>query len=98
MFHPIKGQQVSKKVSRMLPLKLCRIADSSVSKMHSNVGFPRAVPARPIPNFGCSSPSHPFARFLACPVVPLSGDNEGTSVPMTRKVTMSHPVGNATLR
>ena len=42
-----------------------------------------AVPARPVPDFGCPDPSRPLARFLACPVVPLSRDNEGTSVPLS---------------
>ena len=40
-----------------------------------------AVLARPVP--------------LACPVVPLSRDNDGTSVPLSRKVALSRPVGNA---
>ena len=31
-----------------------------------------AVPACPVPNFGCPGPSRPLARFLACSVVPLS--------------------------
>ena len=39
-------------------------------------------------------PSRPLARFLACPIVPLSRDNEGTSVPLSRKVALSRPVGN----
>ena len=54
-----------------------------------------AVPARPVPDFGCPDPSRPLARFLACPVVPLSRDNDGTSVPLSRKVSLSRPVGNA---
>ena len=54
-----------------------------------------AVPARPVPDFGCSDPSRPLARFLACPVVPLSWDNDGISVPLSRKVSLSRPVGNA---
>jgi hypothetical protein len=53
-----------------------------------------AVPARPVPKFGCPDPSRPFARFLACPVVPLSRDNEETSVPLSQKVALSRPVGN----
>ena len=53
-----------------------------------------AVPARPVLNFGCPGPSRPLARFLACPVVPLSRDNEGTSVPLSRKVALSRPIGN----
>ena len=50
--------------------------------------------SRPVPNFGCPSPSRPLARFLAGPVVPLSRDNEGTSVPLSRKVALSRPIGN----
>ena len=42
-----------------------------------------AIPARPVPNFGCPGPSCPLARFWACPVVPLSRDNEGTSVSLS---------------
>ena len=38
-----------------------------------------------------------MVRFLACPVVPLSRDNEGTSVPLSRKVALSRPVGNANI-
>ena len=39
-------------------------------------------------------PSHPMARFWAFPVVPLSQDNEGTSVPLSQKNALSCPVGN----
>merc|ERR1712051_317395 len=53
-----------------------------------------AVPARPIRAFSCPDLSRPLVRFLACPVVPLSRDNDGTSVPLSRKVSLSHPVGN----
>ena len=56
-----------------------------------------AVPAWPVPDFGCPGPSRPLARFLACPVVPLSRDNDETSVPLSRKVALSRPVGNASL-
>ena len=34
------------------------------------------------------------SRGKICPVVPLSRDNEGTSVPLFRKVALSRPVGN----
>ena len=54
----------------------------------------RFVP-RPVPDFGCPGPSRPLARFLACPVVRLSRDNDETSVPLSRKVALSRPVGNA---
>ena len=43
---------------------------------------------------GCPGPSRPSARFWACLVVLLSQDNEGTSVPLSRKVSLSRPVGN----
>ena len=43
---------------------------------------------------GCPGPSRPLARFLACPVVPLSRDNERTFVPLPRKVALSRPIGN----
>ena len=39
-------------------------------------------------------PSHPMARFWACPVVPLSRDNDETSVPLSRKAALSRSVGN----
>ena len=52
------------------------------------------VPAHPVPNFGCPGTSRPLARFLACPVVPLSQGYEGTSVPLSQKVALSRPVGN----
>ena len=47
-----------------------------------------------VPDFGCPSPARPLARFLACPVVPLSRDNDGTSVHLSQKVALSRPVGN----
>ena len=51
-------------------------------------------PARPVPDFGCPDPSRPLARFLACLIVPLSQDNDGTFVPLSQKVALSRPVGN----
>ena len=39
-------------------------------------------------------PSRPVPAFLACPIVPLSQDKEETSVPLSRKVALSRPVGN----
>ena len=71
------------------PFLLCPV----LSRVPSRI---LAVPARPVPNFGCPGPSRPLARFLACPIVPLSRDNEGTCVPVSRKVALSHPVGNPT--
>ena len=53
---------------------------------------PSHVPARILT--GCPGPSHPVTRFWACPVVPLSRDKEVTSVPLSRKITLSRPVGN----
>ena len=41
-------------------------------------------------------PSRPVAKFWACPVVPLSRDKEEISVSLSRKVTLSRPVGNPT--
>ena len=38
--------------------------------------------------------ARPGARFWACPVVLLSRDNEGTSVPLSQKVALFCPVGN----
>ena len=73
------------------PFLLCPV----LSRVPSRI---LAVPARPVPNFGCPGPSHPLARFLACPVVPLSRDNEGTFVPVSRKVALSRPVGNPTFK
>ena len=35
--------------------------------------------------------------MLACPVVPLSQDNKGTSVPLSQKIALSRPVGNPSL-
>jgi hypothetical protein len=37
------------------------------------------------------------AKFWACPVVPLSRDKEEISVPLSRKVALSRPVGNPSL-
>ena len=72
------------------PFLLCPV----LSRIPSRI---LAIPARPIPNFGYSGPNHPLARFLACPDVPLSQDNEGTTVPLSRKVALSRTVGNPSL-
>ena len=48
----------------------------------------------PVPDFGCPGPSRPLARFLACRIVHLSRYYDGTSVLLSRKVALSHPVGN----
>ena len=69
------------------PFLLCPV----LSRVPSRI---LAVPARPVPNFGCPGPSRPLVRFLARPVVPLSRDKEKTSVPLSRKVALSRPVGN----
>ena len=42
-------------------------------------------------------PSRPMAKFWACPVVPLSRDKEEISVPLSRKVALSRPVGNSSV-
>ena len=55
---------------------------------------PRDIPGRDGTVSKNPGPSHPVARFWACPVVPLSWDNEETSVPLSRKVVLSQPVGN----
>ena len=67
------------------PFLLCPVLSRVPSQM-------MAVPARPVPNFGCPVSSRPLARFLACLVVPLSRENEGTSVPLSQKVALSRPV------
>ena len=61
------------------PFLLCPV----LSRVPSRI---LAVLARLVPNFGYPGPSCPLARFLACPVVPLSQDNEGTSDPLSQKV------------
>ena len=38
---------------------------------------------------GCAGLSHPLVRFWTCLVVPLSQDNEGTSVPLSWKVAVA---------
>ena len=45
---------------------------------------------------GCPCPFRPMARFQACSIVPLSRDNEGTSVPLSWKVALSRPIEIAT--
>ena len=40
-------------------------------------------------------PAHPMARFWTCPVVPLTWDDQGNSVPLSCGTRKSHPVGNA---
>ena len=65
-------------------------------------GFQNPIPARSVAKYqnpsqvltGCPGPSRPAVRFWACPVVPLSRDNEGISVPLSWKVALSRPVGN----
>ena len=64
------------------PFLLCPV----LSRVPSRI---LAVPARPVPNFGSPDPSCPLARFLASPVVPLSWDNEGTSVSLSQKIALS---------
>ena len=73
------------------PFLLCPV----LSRVPSRI---LAVPARPVPDFSCPGPSRPLARFWACPVVPLSRDNEETSVPLSRKVVLSRPVGNPNMK
>ena len=55
-----------------------------------------AILAHPVLNIGSPGLSPPLARLLACPVVSLSRDNEGTSVPLSQKVS-SCPVPLETL-
>ena len=43
---------------------------------------------------GCPGPSRPMARFWACPIIPLSRDNEETSVFLSCGTRKSRPVGN----
>ena len=69
------------------PFLLCPV----LSRVPSRI---LAVPARPVADFSCPGPSHPLARFWACPVVHLSRDHKGTSVPFSRKLALSCPVGN----
>ena len=45
---------------------------------------------------GCPGPARPVARFWACPVVPLSRYNEGTSATLSQKVPLSRHLGNPT--
>ena len=54
------------------------------------------IPSRilAVPDFGCPIPSRPLERFLFRPVFPLSRDNKGSSVPLSRKVALSRHVGN----
>ena len=72
------------------PFLLCPV----LSRVSSRI---LALLARPVPNFGCPGPSRPLVRFLARPVVPLSRDKEETSVPLSRKVALSRPVGNPSM-
>ena len=64
----------------------------------------QAVKIQPIPSCipsqistSCPGLSHPVARFWPFPVVPLSQDNEGTSVPLSWKAALSHLFGNTSL-
>ena len=67
----------------------CPLSCSGFWQKSSDCPVPRPVQMLT----GCSSPSCPMSRFWACPVVPLSGDNDGTSVPLSQKVALSRPVG-----
>ena len=58
------------------PFLLCPVLSRVPSRL-------LAIPAHSAPNFGCPSLSRPLARFLACPIVPLSRDNKGASVPLS---------------
>ena len=52
----------------------------------------RPIP-RPVPHFDRLSRSVPWQDFE---LVLLSRDNEGTSIPLSRKIALSRPVGNPT--
>ena len=79
--------------------KRCSETGNHRKKFHfinvfSFVSVPRDVPGRDGTSCQNPVPSRPVAKFWACPVVPLSWDNEGISVPLSRKVAPSRPVGN----
>jgi hypothetical protein len=71
-----------------------RLSKSRPGPSLGKIAKPCPVP-RPSLDFDwLSRPSRPVARFWACPVVPLSRDNKGSSVPLSQKVALSRPVGN----
>ena len=43
---------------------------------------------------GCLDLARPMEKFWTCPVFLLSRENEETSVLLSQKVALSHPVGN----
>ena len=79
--------------------KICSETGNHSKKFHfinvfSFVSVPRDVPGRDGTSCQNPVPSRPVAKFWACPVVPLSRDKEEISVPLSRKVALSRPVGN----
>ena len=58
----------------------------------AETGCQNPVPARPVGKWQNSVLARSVARFWACPVVPLSRDNEGTYFPLSQKVALSRPV------
>ena len=66
----------------------------------NKTGHAGNIPSKPIQAHlvaRCQNPvpAHPMARFWTCPVVPLTWDDQGNSVPLSCGTRKSHPVGNA---
>ena len=57
---------------------------------------PKSRPGMEWDRLSKSRPASPVARFWACTVVPLSWDNEGNSVPLSRSPGLSRTIGNPT--
>ena len=61
-------------------------------------GKKNLVPACPVEKCQNPIPARSMARFWGCPIVPLSQDNEETSVPLSSWTRKSCLVGNPSLR
>ena len=68
-------------------------SDQSIILQYANTELQTRVSKGPdVPLYLC-----PRTKNNSCPGVPLSRDKEGTSVPLSRKVALSRPVGNASM-
>ena len=70
-----------------------RLSNSHPGPPRGKISKSYPVPAHSVVKCQNSTPARPMAIFWACPVVPLSKDNAGTSVPLSWKFALFRPVG-----
>ena len=82
------GKKKSQKKSNIVLLSLCPWI------FQDGTGCQNPVQARFVAKCQNPVPACSVARFWACPVVPLSRDNKGTSVLLSHGPRKSRPIGN----